>query len=157
MWTNFLLPPLLALATEGPPTSPPPSPSGAPSPTPEPKGWEVPEEVKAAKNPMEATPDNLKKGEGLFKRYCTPCHGPAGKGDGPVAHYWTQLPKDLSDPARQERLSDGEMFWKLSRGHRQGAEVIMPAFSERIPKADDRWRLVLYVRTLRSGGPPPKP
>lgn len=149
MWTSFLPALLLALATEGPQPS-------APTATPGSKGWEVPEEVKSAKNPMEPSPENLKKGETLFKRYCTPCHGQAGRGDGPVAHYWTQLPKDLSDPARQERLTDGEMFWKLSRGHRQGADVIMPAFSERIPKAEDRWRLVLYVRTLRSS-PPPKP
>lgn len=143
-------------AVQGPPPSPSPSPSASPSTAPGTKGWEVPEEVKSAKNPVSATPENVKKGGALFKRYCIPCHGPAGKGDGPIAHYWRELPKDLTDPARQERLTDGEMFWKMSRGHRQGAEVIMPAFAERIPKAEDRWKLILYVRTLRQG-PPPKP
>ena len=117
----------------------------------------MPDEMKAAKNPVPASTDNLKKGETLFKRYCIPCHGPAGRGDGPIAHYWKELPKNLSDPMRQDRLSDGEMFWKLSRGHRQGAEVIMPAFAERIPKAEDRWKLVLFVRTLRQGGPTSSP
>jgi mono/diheme cytochrome c family protein len=160
MWTRALVVHLFvgglaalagAARAEGPPA--PASPS--PSPTPGAKSWEVPEEVKVAKNPVPASPENIKKGQTMFKRFCTPCHGPAGKGDGPVAHYWTQLPKDLSDPARQDRLTDGEIFWKLSRGHRQGADVIMPAFSERIPSAEERWKLVLYVRTLRAG-PPPK-
>ena len=147
-----------AFALQNPPSSP--SPSASPSPGPGPANdatrWEVPAEAKAVKNPVPSSDANVKKGESLFKRYCVPCHGPRGKGDGPIAHYWVQLPKDLSDPARQDRLSDGEMFWKMSRGHRQGADVVMPAFSERISSAQDRWKLVLYVRTLRAG-PPPKP
>jgi hypothetical protein len=28
--------------------------------------------------------------------------------------------------------------------------VIMPAFEAEIPKADDRWKLVLYIRSLRA-------
>jgi mono/diheme cytochrome c family protein len=136
-----------ASASQAPTPSPSPSPSAAPAA----KSWEVPEDMKSARNPMTASAENLKKGETLFKRYCIPCHGPEGRGDGPIAHYWKELPKNLSDPQRQDRLSDGEMFWKMSRGHRQGAEVIMPAFAERIPKAEDRWRLVLFVRTLRQG------
>ena len=146
--------PAATSAVEGPQ----PSPSPSESPGAAPKGWEVPEEVKAAKNPVPATSENVKKGETLFRRYCTPCHGNSGRGDGPVANYWRQLPKDLTDVARQDRLTDGEIFWKLSRGHRQGADVIMPSFSERMPKAEERWRVVLYVRTLRAGAPPsPKP
>jgi mono/diheme cytochrome c family protein len=147
---------LATLALAAPPQSPQPGPTPAAtsSPYPTPKSWEVPDEVKSAKNPIARSPDNEKKGAALFKRFCVPCHGPQGKGDGPVAHYWTQLPKDLADPARQDRLTDGEIFWKLSRGHRQGADVIMPSFSDRIPSADDRWRLVLFVRTLRAGSSP---
>src|SRR5262245_49221071 len=151
---SILLTGLLALRAAAAPASQAPSPSPSASPSADSTHWEVPEEVKSAKNPVAASPENIKKGETFFKRYCVPCHGPQGRGDGPVAHYWKELPKDLSDPARQERLSDGEMFWKMSRGHRQGAEVIMPAFAERLPKAEDRWRVVLYVRTLRRDASP---
>jgi mono/diheme cytochrome c family protein len=129
----------------------PPQPSPSPSSTPDPRSWNVPEEAKALKNPLTPNELNLTKGAALFKRYCVPCHGPKGMGDGPVANYWVQLPKNLSDVVRQDRLTDGEIFWKLSRGHRQGADVIMPSFAERIRSADDRWRLVLFVRTLRAG------
>ena len=157
----FLLPPFLAVAAAGsspaqdpqPGPSPPASPLPSPSPARDATRWDAPEQAKSVKNPLAPSDANLKKGASLFKRYCVPCHGPKGKGDGPVAHYWVQLPKDLADPARQDRLSDGEMFWKLSRGHRQGADVVMPAFAERIPSAEDRWKLVLHVRTLRSEAP----
>jgi mono/diheme cytochrome c family protein len=153
---SFVVAGLTAFAGAAPAQAPQPSPSptASPSPYPTPKSWEVPDEVRSAPNPVAATAENVKKGAALFKRYCVPCHGPLGKGDGPVAHYWTQLPKDLSDPARQDRLTDGEIFWKLSRGHRQGADVIMPAFSERIPNSEERWRLVLYVRSLRAPAKP---
>jgi hypothetical protein len=60
------------------------------------------------------------------------------------------MPKDLGEESRQDRLSDGEIFWKLSQGHRQGADVVMPSFAERIPSSEDRWKLVLFVRTLRA-------
>lgn len=132
-----------------------PAPTAAP--TPDPRSWNAPQEAKELENPFPPSEENLKKGAALFKRYCIPCHGPEGKGDGPVANYWVQLPKNLSDPARQDRLSDGEIFWKLSRGHRQGADVIMPSFAERIRSADDRWRLVLFVRSLRAQAPSPSP
>jgi mono/diheme cytochrome c family protein len=151
---TIALSPVLASAMQSP--SPPPPPSPAPSPSSDNHTWQVPDEAHALKNPMPPSADNIKKGAALFKRYCVPCHGPEGKGDGPIAHYWVELPKNLSDTARQDRLSDGEIFWKLSRGHRQGADVIMPSFAERISSADDRWRLVLFVRSLRAAPVPPK-
>jgi mono/diheme cytochrome c family protein len=110
----------------------------------------VPEEAKAVPNPVPSSPQAVNRGQTLFQRHCTPCHGPKGRGDGPVSSYWKELPKDLGDPARQDRLTDGEIFWKLSKGHRQGADVIMPAFAERLPSAEDRWKIVLFVRTLRA-------
>src|SRR5574337_677168 len=43
------------------------------------------EQAAARKNPMPATPESVKTGGELFAIYCTPCHGPGGKGDGLVA------------------------------------------------------------------------
>ena len=160
-WTDLgvvLLVPCLVggLLVAGCASGAPPRPASTtpPSPAAESHEWVVPAEAKAVQNPVPTSPQALNRGQALFQRHCSACHGAGGRGDGPVSGYWKELPKDLGDPARQDRLTDGEMFWKLSRGHRQGADVIMPAFSERIPKADDRWRLVLYVRTLRAGASP---
>ncbi len=112
-----------------------------------PVDWPVPPEEAARVNPLQATSGNLNKGHTLFKRYCTACHGVGGRGDGPMAQQWSRLPKDLTHPDRQARLTDGEIFWKMSAGHRLGADEIMPAVGYKIG-VDDRWRLVLYVRSL---------
>ena len=40
----------------------------------------------ARRNPVAASPDSVQKGGELYVIYCTPCHGAAGKGDGPVTH-----------------------------------------------------------------------
>jgi mono/diheme cytochrome c family protein len=37
----------------------------------------------------------------LYRRYCGACHGPAGKGDGPVAPALGERPTDLTQLARQ--------------------------------------------------------
>ena len=137
-------------------SAPPPKAPAAPRPSPaaQTDDWAVPAEAKSVQNPVPSSPQALNRGESLFHRHCGPCHGPRGRGDGPVSGYWKELPKDLGDPSRQDRLTDGEIFWKVSKGHRQGAEVIMPAFSERLPSAGDRWKIVLFVRTLRAQAAP---
>jgi mono/diheme cytochrome c family protein len=40
-------------------------------------------------------------GQGLFKSYCASCHGPVGKGDGPVAKSIKPPPSDLTVLARR--------------------------------------------------------
>jgi len=148
-WVVLLLPVLWSgcatRTSRNPPALPPgapPTTSGAPS-----VDWAVPREEAARPNPLTATPTNLSQGKKLFSRYCTACHGTRGRGDGPVAHVWGRLPKDLAHPERQQRLTDGEIFWRISSGHRQGADVIMPGLADRLG-AEDRWRIVLHVRAL---------
>lgn len=146
---------LIGCASSAPPPKAPAAPRSSPIAAPAAgDSWTVPDDAKSVQNPVPSSPQALNRGEALFQRHCTPCHGAKGRGDGPVSGYWKELPKDLGDPARQDRLTDGEIFWKLSKGHRQGADVIMPAFSERVPSAEDRWKVVLFVRTLRAATPP---
>jgi mono/diheme cytochrome c family protein len=40
-------------------------------------------------------------GRDTFLRYCASCHGPAGRGDGPLAASLTRPPADLSQLARK--------------------------------------------------------
>ena len=126
-----------------PPAAPPRTSGAAPA------DWQVPAAEAALPNPVPASPENLRKGDELFRRHCTACHGSSGKGDGPIALQWTRLPRDLTHPERQARLTDGEIFTKISEGHRHEGEVIMPGLAGRLG-ADDRWRIVLHVRTLRA-------
>jgi mono/diheme cytochrome c family protein len=109
--------------------------------------WPVPPEEAARQNPLKPSAENLRRGEHLFRNYCMPCHGAGGRGDGPLATQWSRLPKDLTHPDRQARLTDGEIFWKASAGHREGPDEIMPGVGYKL-NTEDRWRLVLYVRSL---------
>ena len=110
---------------------------------------QAPPEDKARVSPLMATEKDIAKGQALFRRHCSSCHGSGGKGDGPAAGFGAEVPDDLTDPARQDRLTDGEIFWKVSNGRREGAEIVMPSFSREISSEADRWRVVAFLRTLR--------
>lgn len=111
--------------------------------------WEAPPEEKAKVSPFSVTEKDLSKGKALFLRHCSSCHGRGGKGDGPAAGFGAEIPDDLTDPARQERLTDGEIFWKISNGRTSGPEIVMPSFSREISSEADRWRVVAFLRSLR--------
>lgn len=83
----------------------------------------------------------------LFTDFCQPCHGPGGRGDGPVAlRGFPAPPSLLADKARN--LKDGQIFHLLSVG--QGN---MPSYASQISQ-EDRWKVILYVRKLQEGATP---
>ncbi len=92
-------------------------------------------------NPIRATPESVGAGERFFKVYCAPCHGPAGKGDGPVAPKFIP-PPDLTNAALQKARTDGYMEHVIGTG---GA--VMPAYGEAL-SPDERWQVVNFVRSL---------
>jgi mono/diheme cytochrome c family protein len=104
-----------------------------------------------------SSPEALAKGRALYTEHCESCHGPKGKGDGPDAKPGHAAPHDLSSPALQARMTDGEILWKLSEGRKEGGHVVMPGVAEDIPAETDRWSLVHYVRTLKGVAPARKP
>ncbi len=91
-------------------------------------------------NPVPRTRESVARGEGLYRIYCTPCHGVGGKGDGPVTPRFIP-PPDLTGPQIQGR-TDGHMSFYIGYG---GA--IMPAYAEAL-SVSERWDLVNYLRTL---------
>ena len=110
--------------------------------------WAAPVADKARTNPVPDSPEALSKGKALYQRHCTVCHGLRGKGDGPAG----AEARDLTDPAVQQRLTDGEIFWKIGAGRKKEGEMAMPAFARQIG-AQDRWKLVRFVRSLVAPGP----
>ena len=93
------------------------------------------------RNPIPATPASVQKGGELFVIYCTPCHGPQGKGNGPVSTKFVP-PADLTNADLQKGRTDG--YWQsyLSAG---GA--VMPSYAEAL-SAEERWHVVNFLRTL---------
>lgn len=117
------------------------------------ENWSVPEAEKARVNPLQATARDLPRGRSLFLRHCALCHGDQGKGDGPSARLHARKarpPQDLTRPEIQANMTDGEIFWKIGAGFRDGKKIVMPSFENEIESADDRWRIVLFVRSLEA-------
>lgn len=116
--------------------------------------WTAPESAKARVNPVESSPAVLLRGHALYQKHCASCHGDKGKGDGPAERFSDDPATDLTDRAVQDRLTDGEILWKVSTGRRQGGDVVMPGIARKVPSEEDRWKLVRFVRSL---APPTAP
>jgi mono/diheme cytochrome c family protein len=110
--------------------------------------WTAPPEARARVNPVEPSPAAERKGRALFLKHCASCHGDKGRGDGPAEHFTDEPARDLTDPAVQARLTDGEIFWKVSTGRREHGDVIMPALAQKVSSEEERWKVVLFVRSL---------
>lgn len=94
-------------------------------------------------NPVTADKASLERGAELFKINCVLCHGPQGKGDGPVASHLTNKPFDLTSfPIHS--YTDGGIFFIISTG----VPGKMPALNENLT-VRERWDVVNYVRTLK--------
>jgi mono/diheme cytochrome c family protein len=109
--------------------------------------WIVPEEAKRVVNPLQPSQANLPAARALYLDKCTECHGDAGNGDGSQAKMYDPRPTNFTDAARMNSVSDGELFYKISEGHRP-----MPAFKKRYTE-EQRWQLVLFLRSLAQSQP----
>jgi cytochrome c len=115
------------------------------------ENWKAPEPEKARANPISANEKELSRGRSLYRQHCELCHGREGRGDGPSAKLHARNarpPQDLTRPEIQANMTDGEIFWKIGTGFREKNKIVMPSFVDEIPALDDRWRVVLFVRTL---------
>jgi mono/diheme cytochrome c family protein len=106
--------------------------------------WEVPEEARAVANPVEATPEAIEAGKALYTKHCVMCHGESGKGDGPATSFIKPAPADITPADVQGRMTDGEIFYKITNGKRP-----MPPMNRKMSD-EERWQVVLFVRTLAS-------
>ncbi len=93
-------------------------------------------------NPVNPTEASLQNGQRLFINFCAPCHGPQGKGDGPVIKKGF-YPVDLTAPGTQAR-TDGYIFAYIQ----YGGIVMMPSYRESI-SSHQAWEVVNYVRKLQ--------
>ena len=102
----------------------------------------VPAREAQRKNPIPADAGSIATGKQIYTSNCTPCHGAAAKGNGPVAYLQDKSPPDLTDPKRPQE-TDGSLYWKLSNGHPP-----MPKFDFTLLPDESRWNVVNYLRTL---------
>lgn len=110
--------------------------------------WELPEDADKTKNPVAATPESIAQGKELYlertKGNCIFCHGETGTGNAENLPKLRRKPADLTNKERMTAMTDGEIFWKITKG----IQGIMPAGEIRMKTEEERWHVVNYVRTL---------
>jgi len=109
--------------------------------------WELPEDADKTKNPTTANADSIEKGKALYmersKGNCVFCHGETGAGNEANMPRLRRKPADLTNKEHMAEATDGELFWKISKG----IQGIMPAGEKRMTE-EERWHVVNYVHTL---------
>jgi mono/diheme cytochrome c family protein len=109
--------------------------------------WELPEDADKTKNPTPGTAESIERGKTLYlertKGNCVFCHGETGSGNEANLAKLRRKPADLTNKERMTAMTDGEVFWKITKG----IQGIMPAGEKRMNDTE-RWDVVNYVRTL---------
>ena len=104
------------------------------------------ERVRTVVNPVPSTTEAVRQGKALFTTACVACHGPGGKGDGPVAvqSKIDPKPRNFTNPEFQRLRTDGELLWVLKNGSHQTEMMRMDFFFT----DEELWRLILHIRAL---------
>lgn len=113
--------------------------------------WDLPPDADKTKNPVESTDASIATGKELFmtkKGNCIFCHGETGEGNKENLPKLRRVPADLSDAKRMPKLTDGNIFWKITKG----IPGIMPSREKQLTE-EERWHVVNFVRTLAKEKP----
>jgi len=107
----------------------------------------IPVKDRARKNPLEPNSEATEQGREYFLAHCSNCHGIDGGGKTQMGtNLYPRVP-DLRS-AKTQSLSDGELHYIIENGVQLTG---MPAWGNAHSDATgDVWKLVLFIRTLRS-------
>jgi len=78
--------------------------------------WEAPQSARDVKNPVPPSVENLKQAKMLFNGNCAICHGMTGRGDGPIAAYYTPKPANFT---RQQTSGRRNRWLALLEDHQR--------------------------------------
>ncbi len=107
------------------------------------EAWEVPAEARELPNPAPRTEAALAAGEAIYGARCASCHGDTGRGDGKATRFIKPAPADISTAEARDRMTDGEIFYKITEGRKP-----MPGMARTLDD-EERWQVVHYLRTLQ--------
>jgi mono/diheme cytochrome c family protein len=109
---------------------------------------EAPDEFALLTNPFAGDAAAIAAGKVIFETSCATCHGPEGAGDGPTAEALDPKPATLADGAMMHDLSDGYLFWRVSKGGTmEPFNSAMPPWETGLTE-EQRWQVISYVRSL---------
>ena len=111
-----------------------------PAPTSEAEIFDAKDAAAVIPNPVSATAESIARGEYFYQINCLVCHGPEGRGDGPVGQKFTDpTPVDLNEDYTQDQ-ADGQIFFTLTRGR-----VAMPFYRDALSQ-QERWDVINYIK-----------
>jgi len=113
----------------------------------------IPPEEAKRENPVKVSATSIAQGKKQYTFDCAMCHGKDGDGKGDLAEELKLKLRDWRDPAALKDLTDGELFYILTKGKGQ-----MTGDEDRT-KPEMKWNMINYVRSLakKEPAPPPKP
>lgn len=84
----------------------------------------------------------LQEGTLLYNRFCFPCHGGAGQGDGPVGKVMLGVPSFTA--GRYSSMTKGHIFHVITYGRGR-----MHPYASQVD-IEERWKIVEYVQQLQN-------
>src|SRR5688500_13790403 len=91
---------------------------------------------------------NQAEGRKLYASYCASCHGDTGKGDGVAAGSLPVKPKDHTNGAVMNQMTDQSLADVISKGGGPtGKSSFMPAWGASVNEKQVR-DIVAYIRSL---------
>ena len=98
--------------------------------------------------PFAAQAQDAAAGKEIYEQYCALCHGPQGKGDGSLSANLDPKPRNHTDGAYMNTLTDAHLLKVVGEGGAAaGLSPIMPAWKD-IISAQQIQDVVAFVRTL---------
>jgi len=89
---------------------------------------------------------SIAKGRLTYQTNCAPCHGTAGKGDGPAAAALNPKPRDHTNGSYMNKLTNAHIFFVIRNG---GASYGYPTMPAQPNLSDDEIKSVIaFVRSL---------
>jgi nitrate reductase gamma subunit len=99
------------------------------------------------------TSDGVERGASLYASNCAMCHGPDGRGDGPVAAGLTDAsgnairPANLAAGALKAGRSPEQLYYRITAGVPDGpGAYIMPSYRTTL-EPDDTWAIVTFLES----------
>lgn len=95
------------------------------------------------RNPLKPTAENLAEGEVLYARFCSPCHGAEGLGDGLVGQKFLGVANLTQD--RLKAVPQGYLYHVITHGRGR----MMPHGTQLNP--EERWKIAMYIKSVLQG------